>query len=428
MIKIFLSDFEEKIKDIHNKTSFFNRPEEQRVRDIVKDVKENGNRALLKYIKEFEYPASIFLDLVVTSTELELAYSRIDQEILGILKRAIKNIRAYHEQFMDKSWSISISNNSSLGMRVSSLERVGVYVPGGTASYPSTVLMNVIPAQVAGVEQIVMATPAGKDGKVNDLVLAAAKELGITEIYRMGGAQAIAALAFGTEDLDPVDKIVGPGNIFVTLAKKEVFGVTGIDKLAGPSDICIVGDSLSNPRYIAADMLAQAEHDPLASAIFITDSNDLANKVRQEIEKQCYPLLRKDIINQSIANNSAIFVVQERDYQKIIELINLIAPEHLEVFHEAYKTIVQGVKNAGAIFVGEYSPEVLGDYNLGPNHVLPTGGTARFSSVLSAKDFLKASSLIFLDKKDFRDVGYDAYKLAELEGLDGHANAARIRL
>jgi len=305
---------------------------------------------------------------------------------------------------------------------------VGVYVPGGSAAYPSSVLMNVIPAQVAGVEEIVLVSPSNAQGHVNDAVLACCKELGITEIYRMGGAQGVAALAFGTEDLDPVDKIVGPGNLWVTLAKKEVFGIVGIDKLAGPSDVCIVADHGANPDFIAADMLAQAEHDALASAILITDSMETVMQVNRSLKQQFNDLPRQEIMREALINNSAAFVVNLDDLDEMARLVNLIAPEHLEIMHDHDQDLVTKIRNAGAIFIGEYSAEVLGDYMLGPNHVLPTGGTARFSSPLSVLDFVKTSSLISLNRVDYPEIGNDTATFADFEGLPAHANAARVRL
>ncbi len=333
MIKIVTADYEDCIKNIRKRTSISDRPEEEKVRQIVRDVRHNGNRALLKYVSEFEFPANIFFNLKVTETEIDLAYSRVDHEFIRVMQRAIENIRRYHEATLLRSWSKPILTNSNYGMKVTPIRRVGVYVPGGTAAYPSSVLMNVIPAQLAGVEQIVMVSPSNKEGKISDAVLAAARELGVTEIYRMGGAQSIAALAYGTEDFDPVDKIVGPGNIYVTLAKKEVFGDVGIDKLAGPSDVCIVADRSSNPRYVAADMLAQCEHDALASALLVTDSSELAYAVKKEIEIYLAKMKRTEIVKEALVNNSAIIVVKDKDINMIIDLVNLIAPEHLEVFH-----------------------------------------------------------------------------------------------
>ncbi len=428
MIPIMMADFEYKIKQIQARTSFVNRPEVIEVRKIVEEIREGGNRALVKYISQFEYQTSLFAQIKITETEIDLAYSRIPPDMITIMQKAIKNVRQYHEHTVPQSWTQPIMGGSKYGMKVTPIRRVGVYVPGGSASYPSSVIMNVVPAQVAGVEQIVLASPSNSEGKVQDAILAVARELGVAEIYRMGGAQAIAALAYGTEDMDPVDKIVGPGNVYVTLAKKEVFGVVGIDKLAGPSDLCILADHLCNPKYVAADLLAQAEHDPLASVILITDSSDLAAKVQREIDSQLFAMKRKEIIEEVLQKNSAIFVLGNNSVPIMIDLVNLIAPEHLEVFHDSFKVLIQGIRNAGAIFVGEYSAEVLGDYNLGPNHVLPTGGTARYASVLSVADFVKQSSLIVMDKRDFPTVGVDAMRFAELEGLSAHANAIRVRL
>ena len=428
MIPIFTSNFDAAIKDIHKRTSYQNRPEADIVRDIVKDIAENGNHAVLKYVSQFEYPTNLFSKIQVEPLEIDLAHGRMKPEFIEIVRRAIINIRAYHEETKLQSWSKSIYSKSIYGMKVTPMRRVGVYVPGGSAAYPSSVLMNVIPAQVAGVDEIVLVSPSNSNGKVNDAVLACCKELGITEIYRMGGAQSIAALAFGTEDLEPVDKIVGPGNIWVTLAKKEVFGVVGIDKLAGPSDICIVADRNANMNYIAADILAQAEHDALASAILITDSVDVVLRVTSAVERQFRKLPRQDIMAESLKNNSAALVVKACDIAEMARLVNLIAPEHLEIMHDNYRDFVPSIRNAGAIFIGEYSAEVLGDYMLGPNHVLPTGGTARFSSPLSVLDFIKTSSLISMDRMDYPDIGIDTAFFADLEGLAAHANAARLRL
>ena len=428
MISICTGGFEERIKAIHKRTSFINRPEADKVRAIVNDVQSNGNSSLLKYLTQFEYPVNLFSEIVVSRTEIDLAHSRVEEENLQILRKAIRNVQRYHEKFKLKTWTEPVFDYSSYGMKATAVRRAGVYVPGGTAVYPSTVIMNVVPAKVAGVKEIVLVSPSNKEGKIDDMILAAAKELGVTEVYRMGGAQAVAALAFGTEDLDPVDLIVGPGNIYVTLAKKEVYGVVGIDKLAGPSDICIVADKSSNSKYIAADMLAQAEHDSLASAILITDSAELAQRVQKEIALQYNSLDRKDIMQQVLESNSSIFVVPENDTDTIVNLANKVAAEHLEIFHGDEEDLAQRIDNAGAIFVGEYSAEVLGDYILGPNHVLPTGGTARFSSPLSAVDFMKTTSIINMNKRDYPGVGVDTMRFADLEGLPAHANAARIRL
>ncbi len=428
MIPVISSDFEVAIKNIHKRTSYQNRPEADLVRSIVNDIAQTGNQAVLKYVSQFEYPTHLFSKLRIDPVEVDLAHGRMTPEFIHIIRQAITNIRAYHEKTGLQSWSQPIYTQSTLGMKVVPIRRVGVYVPGGSAAYPSSVLMNVVPAQVAGVEEIVLVSPSNAQGHINDAVLACCKELGITEIYRMGGAQAVAALAYGTEDLDPVDKIVGPGNLWVTLAKKEVFGVVGIDKLAGPSDVCIVADHVANSDYIAADMLAQAEHDALASAILITDSMETVMRVTQSLERQFNKLPRQSIMREALTHNSAAFVVKRDDLDEMARLVNLIAPEHLEIMHDNYRDLVPKIRNAGAIFVGEYSAEVLGDYMLGPNHVLPTGGTARFSSPLSVFDFVKTSSLISLNRVDYPAIGNDTAAFADLEGLPAHANAARVRL
>lgn len=428
MIPVFTSDFDAKIKKIHERTSFHNRPEAETVRAILADVHENGNRAVFKYVSQFEHPTTTFSQIRIEPMEVDLAHGRMTPEFIEIIRRAIANIRAYHEKTGLTAWSQNIYENSSYGVKVTPIRRVGVYVPGGSASYPSSVLMNVVPAQVAGVSEIALVSPANSEGHINDAVLACCKELGVMEIYRMGGAQAIAALAFGTENIDPVDKIVGPGNLWVTLAKKEVFGIVGVDKLAGPSDVCIVADHASNAEYVAADILAQTEHDAMASAVLITDSRDVATRVVGTIERQFSQLPRQETISEALKNNSAIFVVKPGDIEETARLVNLIAPEHLEVMHEHYRDIVPKIRNAGAIFVGDYSAEVLGDYMLGPNHVLPTGGTARFSSPLSVMDFVKTSSLIVMDRYDYPLVGNDVAIFADTEGLPAHANAARVRL
>lgn len=429
MIQLYNSNYEQIIKKIQDRLSFNNRKESTVVREILEDIRQNGDIALIKYINRFESPKLPLTKVKLSQDEIDNAHDRTDDEMLNIIKTAIKNIQNYHNQFKLKNWDKKFfQNKSSLGMKITPIERVGVYVPGGTATYPSTVLMNVIPAQIAGVKEIALVTPSNKQGKINDLLLATAKELGIIEIYRMGGAQGIAALSYGTESVKPVYMIAGPGNIYVTLAKKEIFGVVGIDKLAGPSDICVVADKTSNPKYIAADLLAQAEHDTLASAILITDSTDLANKVQKAIKELYAELPRKEIMKQSLSNNSAIFLVKNNDLKTIYNLVNMIAPEHLEIFHKQHQDLLKKIKNAGAIFVGEYSAEVLGDYILGPNHVLPTGGTAKFSSPLSVIDFQKTSSIIFMNKNDSQKLSVDAAKLARHEDLPAHALAAKLRV
>lgn len=365
-----------KLKEIRARSSYFDRPEAEVVRRILKDIQQEKDQALWKYVNKFERPVSSQKDLLVSKEELNQAYLSLAVSEKLLLERAIANIYEFHKKFLLSSWSEKDMTNSKYGVKVTPIERVGVYVPGGTAAYPTSVLMNVIPAQVAGCMEIVLVSPGTATQKMSRYVMATAQMLGITELYAMGGAHAIGALAFGTESIKAVHKISGPGNIYVTLAKKEVFGVVGIDKLAGPSDVCILADSKAEPAYIAADMLAQAEHDVLASAILITDSESLAEKVKSELEVQYQKLPRQEIAKQALENNSAIFLV--KNTQEMIELANEVAAEHLEVMHAEEEFIFKELKNAGAIFLGKYSAEVIGDYLLGPNHILPTAGTALF--------------------------------------------------
>lgn len=428
MIRTVERNISEEIKKIHTRTAFIDRKESEVVCNILKDIREQGDVALLGYINKFEFPAKNIKDIVVTKEALKLAYDTSSEQLKNLLNVATENIRSYHQNFLLNSWQEKIYENSSYGMKVTSIKRVGVYVPGGTAAYPTSVLMNVIPAQVAGVEEIVLASPAGKDGQIDNSVLAAAYLLGIKEVYSVGGAQAVGALAYGTESIKKVDKIVGPGNIYVTLAKKEVFGVVGIDKMAGPSDVCIIADDSANPRFIAADMLAQAEHDTLASAILITESRELAKKVKTQLALQYKELPRKQILDRALSDNSLIIVQEGADVKKLAKIADQIAAEHLEIFHVKQEELVNNISHAGAIFVGEYSAEVLGDYMLGPNHVLPTGGTARFSSPLSAIDFQKYTTVVRMDKSDFPKVGKDTAYFADIEKLPAHAKAARIRI
>ncbi len=427
MIRIVEKNINEEIKRIHKRTAYVDRKEAEVVCNILKDIREHGDVALLGYVNKFEFPAKDIKEIVVSSSELKLAYDNASEQLKSLLSVAIENIRNYHKHFLLNSWQEKVYQNSSYGMKVTPINRVGVYVPGGTAAYPTSVLMNVIPAQVAGVEEIVLLSPAGKDGKMAHSVLVAAYMLGITEVYSVGGAQAVGALAYGTKSIKQVDKIVGPGNIYVTLAKKEVFGVVGIDKMAGPSDVCIVADDSADPRFIAADMLAQAEHDTLASAILITDSMSLAKKVKEQIAVQYKELPRQDILDRSLSDNSLIMVMQGAGVEQLADIANQIASEHLEIFHRKNEDLLENIKQAGAIFVGDYSAEVLGDYMLGPNHVLPTGGTAKFSSPLSAIDFQKYSTVVRMTKDDFSQIGKDTALFADIEKLPAHAKAARIR-
>ena len=398
---------------------------EGRVAAILADVKERRDAALFEYTKKFD-GADISADnLVVTEEEIREAYETVDPSLVEIIRKALVNIRAYHEKQRRYSWFDSKPNGSMLGQKISPLRRVGVYVPGGKAVYPSSVLMNIVPAKVAGVEEIVMTTPPGKDGKVNPTTLVAAKEAGADVIYKVGGAQAIAALAYGTESIPKVDKIVGPGNIYVALAKKAVYGHVSIDSIAGPSEILIIADDTANPRYVAADLLSQAEHDEMASAILVTTSRRLAEEVSKEAEQFVAQLSRKEILQKSLDNYGYILIAETLD--DAIDAANEIASEHLEIVTANAFEVMMKVRNAGAIFIGEYSSEPLGDYFAGPNHVLPTNGTAKFFSPLSVDDFIKKSSIIYYSKDALRPVHEDIIRFAEAEQLTAHANSIRVR-
>lgn len=398
---------------------------EGRVAAILADVKERRDAALFECTKKFD-GADISADnLVVTEEEIREAYETVDPSLVEIIRKALVNIRAYHEKQRRYSWFDSKPNGSMLGQKITPLRRVGVYVPGGKAVYPSSVLMNIVPAKVAGVEEIVMTTPPGKDGKVNPTTLVAAKEAGADVIYKVGGAQAIAALAYGTESIPKVDKIVGPGNIYVALAKKAVYGHVSIDSIAGPSEILIIADDTANPRYVAADLLSQAEHDEMASAILVTTSRRLAEEVSKEAEQFVAQLSRKEILQKSLDNYGYILIAETLD--DAIDAANEIASEHLEIVTANAFEVMMKVRNAGAIFIGEYSSEPLGDYFAGPNHVLPTNGTAKFFSPLSVDDFIKKSSIIYYSKDALRPVHEDIIRFAEAEQLTAHANSIRVR-
>ena len=398
---------------------------EGRVAAILADVKERRDAALFEYTKKFD-GADISADnLVVTEEEIREAYEAVDPSLVEIIRKALVNIRAYHEKQRRYSWFDSKPNGSMLGQKITPLHRVGVYVPGGKAVYPSSVLMNIVPAKVAGVDEIVMTTPPGKDGKVNPTTLVAAKEAGADVIYKVGGAQAIAALAYGTESVPKVDKIVGPGNIYVALAKKAVYGHVSIDSIAGPSEILIIADDTANPRYVAADLLSQAEHDEMASAILVTTSRRLAEEVSKEADQFVAQLSRKDILQKSLDNYGYILIAETLD--DAIDAANEIASEHLEIVTANAFEVMMKVRNAGAIFIGEYSSEPLGDYFAGPNHVLPTNGTAKFFSPLSVDDFIKKSSIIYYSKDALRPVHEDIIRFAEAEQLTAHANSIRVR-
>lgn len=396
------------------------------VNAILANVKENGDKALFQYTKDFDKADINASNIKVTEEEIKEAYDRLENpELVQVIRRSLKNIKEYHEKQKQYSWFDSKPDGSILGQKVTPLSRVGVYVPGGKAAYPSSVLMNVIPAKVAGVEQIVMVTPPGKDGKVNPNTLVAANEAGVDVIYKVGGAQAIAALAYGTESIAKVDKIVGPGNIYVALAKKAVFGYVSIDSVAGPSEILVLADETANPRYVAADLLSQAEHDELASAILVTTSEELANKVSEYVDMFVYKLKRKEILQKSLDNYGYILVTDTM--QDAIDTANDIASEHLEIVTKNPFDTMTRIKNAGAIFLGENSSEPLGDYFAGPNHVLPTNGTAKFFSPLSVDDFIKKSSIISYSREALEPLSEDIQKFAKAEGLTAHANSIRVR-
>lgn len=396
------------------------------VNAILANVKENGDKALFQYTKDFDKADINASNIKVTEEEIKEAYDRLENpELVQVIRSSLKNIKEYHEKQKQYSWFDSKPDGSILGQKVTPLSRVGVYVPGGKAAYPSSVLMNVIPAKVAGVEQIVMVTPPGKDGKVNPNTLVAANEAGVDVIYKVGGAQAIAALAYGTESIAKVDKIVGPGNIYVALAKKAVFGYVSIDSVAGPSEILVLADETANPRYVAADLLSQAEHDELASAILVTTSEELANKVSEYVDMFVSKLKRKEILQKSLDNYGYILVTDTM--QDAIDTANDIASEHLEIVTKNPFDTMTRIKNAGAIFLGENSSEPLGDYFAGPNHVLPTNGTAKFFSPLSVDDFIKKSSIISYSREALEPLSEDIQKFAKAEGLTAHANSIRVR-
>ncbi|MCY9106389.1 histidinol dehydrogenase [Bacillus atrophaeus] len=399
--------------------------EEQRktVRSIIEDVRRLGNQAVKAYTEKFD---GISLDDTrVTEEEIKQAYSLLDDQLLQVIRQAIRNIQEYHERQLQSSWFYHRKDGTMLGQKITALDSAGVYVPGGTAAYPSSVLMNVIPALTAGVERIVLVTPPGKDGQLSPGVLAAASELGIKEIYKMGGAQAIAALAYGTETIESVDKITGPGNIYVALAKREVFGDVDIDMIAGPSEIVVLADDTAVPKEIAADLLSQAEHDKLSSSVLVTDSAALAQAVKSEVNEQLDTLPRKALAEASIREYGHIYVAESMD--EAVEAVNALAPEHLEIITKSPEALIGGIKHAGAIFLGRYSPEPVGDYFAGPNHVLPTNGTARFSSPLNVTDFQKKSSIISYSQKAFEEQAESIAAFARLEGLEAHARSIEAR-
>lgn len=398
---------------------------EERVAAIIDTVREKGDEAIFSYTRQFDGADITTDNIVVTKEEIEEAYATVDPTLLDVIRKALVNIREYHEKQRQYSWFDSKDNGIILGQKVTPLKRIGVYVPGGKAVYPSSVLMNVLPAKVAGVDEIIMTTPPGKDGKICASTLVAATEAGVDRIYKVGGAQAIAALAFGTESVPKVDKIVGPGNIYVALAKKAVFGHVSIDSIAGPSEILVLADESANPRFVAADLLSQAEHDEMASAILVTTSQTLAEQVSVEVDKFVAQLSRKEIIQKSLDNYGYILVADSEE--EAIETANDIASEHLEIVMKDPFTVMTKIRNAGAIFLGTYSSEPLGDYFAGPNHVLPTNGTAKFFSALSVDDFIKKSSIISYSREALEPIYKDIVQFAECEQLTAHANSIRVR-
>ena len=398
---------------------------EQAVAEILANVRTDGDKALFEYTKNFDKADINEQNIVVTQEEIDEAYAQVDEELLAVIRKSLVNIRDYHAKQKQYSWFDSKPDGTILGQKVSALSRVGVYVPGGKAAYPSSVLMNVMPAKVAGVEQIIMCTPPDRNGKVYPTTLVAAKEAGVDVIYKVGGAQAIAAMAYGTASVPKVDKIVGPGNIYVALAKKAVFGYVSIDSVAGPSEILVIADETAKPRYVAADLLSQAEHDEMASAILVTTSDKLAEQVSSQIDEFLTQLSRREIIQKSLDNYGYILVAKSLD--EAVEVANEIASEHLEIVTKDPFGVMTKIKNAGAIFLGEYSSEPLGDYFAGPNHVLPTNGTAKFFSPLGVDDFIKKSSIISYSREALEPVHNDIETFAKAEQLTAHANSIHVR-
>jgi histidinol dehydrogenase len=397
----------------------------RRVEDIVGNVKKEGDSAVIKYTEMFDKVLLKEGELKVTTEEIEEAYREVDQKLLEAIRKSKENIEKFHQKQKENSWFSTEEDGVILGQLIRPIEVMGIYVPGGTAAYPSSVLMCAMPAKVAGVEKIIMSTPPGKDGKVNPVILVTAREAGVDEIYKVGGAQGVAAMAFGTESIPKVDKIVGPGNIYVATAKRIVYGYCDIDMIAGPSEIMVVADDTAKPAFVAADLLSQAEHDELASSVLVTTSEEIAKSVKVEVEKQANRQPRKEIILKSLESYGAIIIVDNLD--SAAEVVNRIAPEHLELCIEEPFSFLGSVKNAGAIFLGNYATESLGDYIAGPNHVLPTSGTARFFSPLNVADFMKKSSIISYTKKGLEKVKDNVILFAESEGLKAHADAVRAR-
>ncbi|MFH0887119.1 MAG: histidinol dehydrogenase [bacterium] len=429
MIKIIENNIDKEIAKIKAKMTFnIDDVREDAVREIIRNVSKNGDRALLDYTKKYDGVSLKAENIAVSDKEINEAYDLVDKKFIGALKLAIKNIEFYHKQQLPDQWFETKEDDIVLGLRNIVMDSVGVYVPGGRFPYSSSVLMGVIPAKIAGVKSIAIVTPPNKEGKIDPHILVAAKESGATAIYRVGGAQAIAALAFGTDTIRKVDKIVGPGNIYVTLAKKLVYGMVGIDKLAGPSEAVIIADGDAEPKFVAADMLIQAEHDPHAVTILITNSRKIVDNTLAEIKLQMNKIdgINRKIIEESLSANGAIFVVKE--LKKAQDMVNEIAPEHLSLMIDSPHLFLEGIRNAGAVFLGPYSPQSVGDYIAGPNHILPTGGSARFSSPLGIYDFIKKQSIIGYTKNGLKRIEKELLILTKVEGLTAHGEAVKIRL
>lgn len=428
MLKIvdFTGDYTELENKLHTRKEEVSEEVNKAVIDIVANVRKNGDQALKEYCEKFDgYHIEKSEDLIVSAQEIDEAVKRVGDDFIRILERTKQQLIDYHQNQVEKTWTMYKSDGVILGSLVRGIQNVALYVPGGTAAYPSTVMMNAVPAKLAGVENMFIITPVKKDGKVSDVILAAAHVAGIDKIYKVGGAQGVAAAAYGTETIQKADKIVGPGNIFVATAKKLCYGAVDIDMVAGPSEILIVADENANPKYVAADLMSQAEHDKLASATLITPSRELAEKTDQELKRQIASLPRKDIIESSLENYGGAVIV--KDIMQAIDVSNELAPEHLEVLTANPVNMLPYIRNAGSIFLGEYSPEPLGDYMSGTNHVLPTGGTAKFYSALGVYDFVKHSAYSYYPKAALSEFKDDVQKFAHLEGLDAHANSIKVR-
>ena len=423
--KLTASTKEKMLKELSSRSARSYPEIEKTVAGIIGKVASDGDRALFEYTEQFDHVRLNAGTMEVTKDEIKEAYDQVDSELLRVMRRALVNIRAYHEKQVRQSWIDAREDGTILGQKVTPLRRCGVYVPGGRAVYPSSVLMNIVPARVAGVNEIIMCTPPGKDGRVTPSTVVAAVEAGVDRIFKVGGAQAIAAMAYGTESIPKVDKITGPGNIFVAMAKKAVYGIVGIDSIAGPSEITVLADETANAHFVAADLLSQAEHDPMASAILVTTSEKLAQDVYQEIQGFLPKLSRREIIEKSLEGYGHIFVADT--LEDAVETVNAVASEHLEIMTAHPFEVMTGIRNAGAIFLGEYSSEPLGDYFAGPNHVLPTSGTARFFSPLSVDDFIKKSSLVYYSKNALKAVHKDIESFAKAEQLTAHANSIAVR-